>query len=343
VNKSFAAIFANAAVKPARPSDAFGDPDRRRGMVSFLTWAFFLSEAFKGIEAEAAGLKATDSPDAPSSAAASADGPAPDQPSDAGSYNEWSIALPPDTIGKFPVAGHLPAIPEVSVGEPEEFNLARARFGEPLAYGGGGYAGAHGGGHSVHDGGPAEAGPLVQAQIANPLLDASLHLGPGEGLSVSVSLAPVGDTLHGILGSPVLNLDNAVGDAVLPVVSDLTTFVSSTVNSLTSGLLGGQVGSSGLINILGGSSGQDSGTELFSGGKYTDYHLALQSGDTAATTMIGHDAVGVGLDAGDLAGGLIPALGHANSGAGNDASAQHIGLPSAVDELLLRGHLDIVL
>jgi hypothetical protein len=190
---------------------------------------------------------------------------------------------------------------------------------------------------------PASAGPLVQAQIGNPLVDASLHLGPGEGLSVSVSLGSFGDTLQGILGSPVLSLGNAVGDAVLPVVSDLTTFVSSTVNSLTSGLLGGPVGSSGLINILGGSSGQDSGTELFSGGKYTDYHLALQSGDTTATTMIGHDAVGVGLYVGDLAGGLIPALGHVNAGAGNDALAPHIGLPSAVDELLLRGHLDIVL
>jgi hypothetical protein len=340
VDKSIAAVLANAGVKPAKPSDAFGDPDRRRGMVSFLTWAFFLSEAFKGIEAEAAGLKATDAPDAASSAAASADGPAQDLPSDAASYNEWPISLPPDAIGKFPVAGHLPAIPEVSMGQPEEFNLARARFSEPPAYGGGGgHSGAHGGGRSTHDGAPADAGPLVQAQIGNPLVDASLHLGPGEGLSVSVSLGSVGDTLQGVLGSPVLSLDNAVGDAVLPVVSDLTTFVSSTVNSLTSGLLGGPVGSSGLINILGGSSGQDSGTELFSGGKYTDYHLALQSGDTTATTMISHDTVGVGLDVGDL----IPALGHVNAGAGNDAGAPHIGLPSAVDELLLRGHFDIVL
>jgi hypothetical protein len=197
VDKSIAAV-SNTGVKPARPSDAFGDPDRRRGMVSFLTWAFFLSEAFKGIQAEAAGLKATDAPDAASSAAASADGPAHDLPSDAASYNEWPISLPPDAIGKFPVAGHLPVIPVVSVGQPEEFNLARARFGEPPAYGGGGYAGVHGGGHSAHDGGPTDAGPLVQAQIGNPLVDASLHLGPGEQLSVSVSLASVGDTLQGV-------------------------------------------------------------------------------------------------------------------------------------------------
>jgi hypothetical protein len=94
VDKQIAAALADAGAKPAKPADAFGDPDRRRGMVSFLTWAFFLSEAFKGIQAEAAGLKATDALDPASSGASSADGPAQDQPSDAASYNEWPIALP---------------------------------------------------------------------------------------------------------------------------------------------------------------------------------------------------------------------------------------------------------
>jgi hypothetical protein len=337
--------IAAAPGKPARPSDAFGDPDRRRGMVSFLTWAFFLSEAFKAVQAEAAGLKGTDAVDPASSAAASADGPAQDQPSDAAPYNEWAISLPPDAIGKFPVAGHLPAIPEVSVGQPDEFNLARARFGEPPAYGGGGgHSGSHGGASGAHDTAePAEAAPGIHAEIGNPLVNASLHLGPGEGLNVSISLSSVGNTLQDVLGSPVLSLNNIVDDAVLPVVSDLTAFVSSTLNSLTTGLLGGPIGSSGLINILGGSSGQDNGTELFSGGKYTDYHLALQSGDTAAAATFGHDAVNVGLDVGDLAEGLIPTLGHANHVGANDAGAPHIGLPSAVDELLLRGPLDIVM
>ena len=48
--QAIAAALADAGAKPAKPADAFGDPDRRRGMVRFLTWAFFparLSRASK--------------------------------------------------------------------------------------------------------------------------------------------------------------------------------------------------------------------------------------------------------------------------------------------------------
>ena len=113
-------------------------------------------------------------------------------------------------------------------------------------------------------------------------------------MDVSLSLPSVGDTLEDIVGSPVLTLNRIVSETVLPAVSDLTTVVSSAVNSLTAGLLGGVLGSSGLINILGSSGSHDSGNELFFGGKYTDYHLALQAGDTAAMEPTGHDTVGVG-------------------------------------------------
>ena len=40
--------------------------------------------------------------------------------------------------------------------------------------------------------------------------------------------------------------------------------------------------------------------------------------------------------------GLIPALGHLNHGSGHDAGAPSFVLSSAVDELLLRGPLDIM-
>jgi hypothetical protein len=343
VDKQIAAALADAGAKPAKPADAFGDPDRRRGMVSFLTWAFFLSEAFKGIQAEAAGLKATDALDPASSGASSADGPAQDQPSDAASYNEWPIALPPDAVGKFPVAGHLPQIPEVGTGQPDDFNLARGRFDVPSAYGGGGGGETHGAVHGTS--GSVETGAGIHTEAGNPLVDVGLHLEPGDelGLNVGLSLPSGGETLQGILGSPVLALNHIVGETVVPVVSDLTTVLSSVANSLAGGLLGGPLASSGLINILGGAGSPDSGSELFSGGKYTDYHLALQAGDTAPAVTMGHDAVGVGFDVGDLTGGLIPALGQITHGSGHDAGTPHIGLPSAVDELLLRGSLDIVM
>jgi hypothetical protein len=234
----------------------------------------------------------------------------------------------------------LPQIPEVGTGQPDDFNLARGRFDVPSAYGAGGGGETHGAVHGTA--GPVEAGAGIHTEVGNPLVDVGLHLGPGEelGLNVGLSVPSGGETLQGILGSPVLALNHIVGETVVPVVSDLTTVLSSVVNSLAGGLLGGPFASSGLIKILGS---HDSGSELFSGGKYTDYHLALQAGDTAPAATIGHDAVGVGLDGGDLTGGLIPALGQITHGSGHDAGAPHIGLPSAVDELLLRGPLDIVM
>jgi hypothetical protein len=340
MDKQIAAALADAGAKPAKPTDAFGDPDRRRGMVSFLTWAFFLSEAFKGMQAEAAGLKATDDLGGASSAASLADTPPQALQTEPGSYNEWPIALPTDGLGKFPVPGHLPQIPEVALGQPDDLNIARGRFDGPIE-GGGGQAYASAGSSA----GATDTAPDVQTQIGSPLVDVGLNLDPGNslGVHVGVSLPSVGDTLQGILGSPVLALNDLVNETVLPIVSDLTTVVSSAVNSLTTGLLGGPLASSGLINILGGSGGQDGGNELFSGGKYTDYHLALQAGDTAATMGIGHDGVGVGLDVADLAGGLIPALGHLNGGSGHEAGTPNMALPSAVDELLIRGSADILI
>ena len=340
MDEQIAAASPDSGAKPAKPSDAFGDPDRRRGMLSFLTWAFFLSEAFKSMQAEAAGVKAADDLDGANSAASLTDAKPQELPADPSAYNEWPVALPVDPIGKFPAAGHLPQIPEVNLSEPDDFSMARGRVDGPSAFGGGG-----GGGHWAGGGtaGPAEANPNMQAEVGNPLVGVGLHQEPGDGLdmNVNLSLPSVGDTL-GIVGSPVLTLNSIVSETVLPVVSDLTTVVSSAVNSLTAGLLGGVLGSSGLINILGSPGGQEGGNELFSGGKYTDYHLGLQAGDTAAMDPGGHDTVGVDLDVADLAGGLIPALGHINNGGSHDAATPSLVLPSAVDELLLRGPLDIL-
>lgn len=321
----------DAGVRPAKPSDAFGDSDRRRGMVSFLTWAFFLSEAFKGMQAEAAGLKAADDLDGATSAASLADTQPRELPPEPVAYSEWPIALPADPVGKLLAAGQLPQIREVNLGQPDDFNLARGRVDAASAFGGG----AGGGGTAAS----MDANATIHAEIGSALVDGT---GDGLGLNVGLSLTSIGDTLDGVLGSPVLAFNSIVGDTVLPVVSDLTTVVSSAVNSLTAGLLGATLGSSGLINILGGSGGNDSGNELFSGGKYTDYHLALQTGDTVATVSSGHDAVGIGFDVGDLAGGLIPALGNLNHASGHDAATSSFALPSAVDELLLRGPLDIL-
>ncbi len=317
----------DAGVRPAKPSDAFGDADRRRGMVSFLTWAFFLSEAFKGMQAEAAGLKATDDLDGATSAASLADTQPRELPPEPAAYNEWPIRLPADPVGKLPAAGQLPQIPEVNLGQPDDFNLARGRVDAASAFGGG------------SGGGGTAASMDGDAAIGSALADGT---GDGLDLNVGLSLTSIGDTLDGVLGSPVLSFNNIVGETVLPVVSDLTTVVSSAVNSLTAGLLGATLGSSGLIDILGGSGSNDSGNELFSGGKYTDYHLALQTGDTVATVSSGHDVVGIGLDFGDLAGGLIPALGNLDHAGGHDAATSSFALPSAIDELLLRGPLDIL-
>src|SRR5690348_9364609 len=128
MDKQFAAALADAGAKPRKPTDAFGEPDRRRGLVNFLTWALFLSEAFKGTQAEAAGLKANDDLGGAASPASLADTPPEALPTEPASYNEWPIALPPDGVGKFPVPGPLPQIPEVAIGQPDDLNIARGRF-----------------------------------------------------------------------------------------------------------------------------------------------------------------------------------------------------------------------
>ena len=222
MDKQIAAALADAGSRPAKPADAFGEPDRRRGMVSFLTWAFFLSEAFKGMQAEAAGLKATDDLGGAASSASLADTPPQALPTEPDSYNEWPIALPTDGVGKFPVPGHLPQIPEVTMGQPDDLNIARGRFDGPIEGGGGGGQAYASAGSPV---GATETAPDVQTQIDNPLADVGLALDPGDGLGVhvGVSLPSVGDTLQGILGSPVLALNDLVNETVLPIVSDLTT------------------------------------------------------------------------------------------------------------------------
>ena len=207
VDKQIAAALAEAGAKPAKPADAFGDPDRRRGMVSFLTWAFFLSEAFKGIQAEAAGLKATDALDPASSGASSADGPAQDQPSDAASLK---------TSGRSPCRQtrsanfRSPAIRHPSRQGPPVISLARGRFDVPSAYGGGGGGETHGAVHGTS--GSVETRAGIHTEAGNPLVDVGLHLEPGDelGLNVGLSLPSGGETLQGILGSPVLALEAIV-------------------------------------------------------------------------------------------------------------------------------------
>jgi hypothetical protein len=98
-----------------------------------------------------------------------------------------------------------------------------------------------------------------------------------------------------------------------------------------------------LVDVVGNTLGNVTNTlgnvtnELFSGGKYTDYHLALQTGDGAVslalpTTSGVADALA---DVGGAVGGLVSAATHITN------SDHGFHLPSAVDELALRGSVEI--
>jgi hypothetical protein len=113
---------------------------------------------------------------------------------------------------------------------------------------------------------------------------------------------------------------------------------------LTKGLLDGPLASSGIINVLGGPHESIHPNELFSGGKYTDYHLALQAGDTVVTSGASLGAIGVGASIADAIGpSLMAADNHFGHGNGHDGGSTNIAVPSAVDELLVRGSVDIVM
>jgi hypothetical protein len=150
--------------------------------------------------------------------------------------------------------------------------------------------------------------PVVQAldPVVAPVIEALDPL-----------LAPVADIVGGPLAS-LLGLDPGGGAPIImtPVVA----------------------ASSGSLDFEGApAAGPLVLDDLFSGGNYTDYNLALQSdvpaGASSAPGAILHDVV-------DSAGDFLGAVAGNNLSDGENANSHFIGLPSILEEIGLRGSGD---
>jgi hypothetical protein len=160
---------------------------------------------------------------------------------------------------------------------------------------------------------------------------------PGIAL-VSVDLPlGLGETVENLLGGAVVTLDDLVVEPVLSASSGVTQVVSTLAGTLTSGLLGNVLGSDGVLNVLGASASNDG--DLFVGGRYTDYHMALRVADADGPLDLLQGTVDVGIELGGVVGSLVSGDTHHGD--------QGLGLggivPSAVDELVLRGSIDLVM
>ena len=104
------------------------------------------------------------------------DGPAQDPAERCGvHHNEWPIALPPDAVGKFPVAGHLPQIPRSARASPmisawPGVGSMSRRHMEVAAEARRTRASRH-----LRPGG-RKPGQVFTPEVGNPLVDVGLHL-----------------------------------------------------------------------------------------------------------------------------------------------------------------------
>ena len=308
---------------------------RRRALWSFLTWAFCLSDAFKTAPADAWAVQAPEDPDGPTGpnqdAATTPSPMADDEPA----LKDWSVAFPGETIG-FGLGTHgLQALPGLTRFDGPELLLdASAPHVQSVVSAGGGSGRLLLGEAELNAGFQTDVGADADAHgAASPLA------GSAPGLSIGLEAIPLDvGVAENAMGSSVIHLIEDLSGGRLPMVGDSLTVVTTTANgllSLTQSLLGDALASDGTVSVGALPIKLDLGTDdLFAGGRYTDYHLALQlegpDGRSVVTPAPAADhGDGLALD------NLIP---HATPepGAHGDAGVNlhGLGLPTTVDDLV---------
>lgn len=317
---------------PIRATDAWKpldlvDRERRGRTVSFLTWAFFLSEAFKGSEAFGGTALAAASPDPLPWSGTTDNAVAPLLAGDELALRDWSFSFPGEGTIPGPIAHAY--VPPLSTGQFEKLNLGEGAASPPQpgagAYGDGNAAHAQA---DLHDGIHAASFGL-QGNLDLELFD--VHADVGLAVGVDGLMLPLFgrvDHLLSVLGDdPPPSAPGAqLADVIAPVVGGL--------DLLGDGLAGGVLASGGVVSFS-GSQTTDGVDTMFVDGRYTDYNLALQAQD-------GADIGGRLPDMGNvhLIDDVVPLNFHDSD---HDMTSQRIGLPSAMEELHLRGSIDHLL
>jgi hypothetical protein len=305
--------------------------DRRRNPTAFLTWAFFLSEVFKGVEAFASAPNSQDDKTSASAAPTDIGGAAAVSSDDQPILRDWSVASMPDGDALTPARLPMSSMPQIS-----SFSGVGLDHGKsPVSA----QNGAHGG---VNQAAPAADSELVtdagtvQGLAGNVVLDAGpieLEIGASLGpqLGLALDLAPVSLILAMSEGSD--GLVGSIIDVLVPSAMELTPDSASVaLVAPVQGIPGDVVVPGGIVRFGDWAEPGSAADALFSGGRYTDYHLALQlnsssNAETLSTYITAHTGDHISLfDGHDAA----------------EAWAQ-AGNMGTVDELTVRGSADLAL
>ena len=143
-------------------------------------------------------------------------------------------------------------------------------------------------------------------------------------------------SLSAILNGPAMQAPNQSTQGLIPISDGPVASIVSNTTGLVS-LQGGEVSSGDAITFSGGATSKMADDDLFTGGRYTDYSLALQTDDSLGAGGL-TDQLGDTSDKGtswlnDGSGVVNEASAESRSAADEAVDTSHLGLPSTVEEL----------
>lgn len=339
------------SIAPLNPSSAteasnqfgfdalFSGQERRRGLWSFLTWAFILADAARGEDAYAAAAREAADPDYPAPIAPRDEPPPASLAGDEPVLKDWGVAFPPD--GTLPGPG-THSFPTPSwVGSFDKLDLGDQQGSHPVPGGAASSGGAPG--WYLGGAGQRDASALTETQgalvdlgldtnAASPSFGAELTLSSGLASGLDAGLL----SLQGLGGAPILQ--GLVGSALANVVEQAESSLVSAIDgwvAVAQDLVGGSLALGGLLRIT---TAPDNAAvdDLFVGGRYTDYHLSLQVEAPSASSSLPIALGGNSADLVHMVVDLLPVHSDAAAGPGTGNCL----LPSAIDEFSLRGAID---
>lgn len=290
------------AARRSGTHSALPEQERRRGLLSFLTWPFFLGALF-GHDALAAGavedgdhdVAAPKSPDA----APAFDANMPPDPSD---LANWEPNDPNVTTYLNLIAGR--SGPPSAPGGPDVQPSYSAGGDLGAIAGGGSGGGGHGGGSPAH--GHAASGAHVDTWADDGLDVRGLHLSLdlGQAPVLGDALQSVGDTLDEVLGELPL-----VGRSLQSLLGPAGDIDGGETSPFAGSGLTDTVSSGGSLVFSPSTLGSGIG-ELYAHGRYTDYGVTMRTtliGGDSASGEAAHDHadVGISVDLGHGADALI--------------------------------------
>jgi len=265
---------------------------RRRSFLPFLTWAFFLSEAFREVTEHAGDVANADDLASPSTNIAHADGATASLGDETVSVREWAPSAAPDQFAASHVLIPHTDLPHVSVAAPGTLGHESVSGSSTRAGGGGAHSdGSPAAAVTIEDAGMLQDDSHPYPHLAPPA-DAGVHVGLENG---SVSLVVHTSDVGGLIGTiaDVLLCDDGLiagTQGALGLVEPVLTLnaLSKLTDALSAdALLKGAVVPSPLLDVQMLAEPPD---DLVSATHYSEYHIALQVGPSSLTETLSPSA-----------------------------------------------------